>query len=94
MSPAESCIRRVYLSVAGLKVVRESRSFRTYEAQLSGSGIAVHSHKVPTVVIIVSGAAMAKKRLDQPGQSAFIPAGEEHQVVAQGDARVIEIEVR
>jgi len=82
------------LAVDGLKVVRESRSFRIYEAQLSGSSVPVHSHKVPTVVILVSGEVTAGALLNQPGQSTFIPAGQDHQIVAQGDAHVVEIEVR
>ena len=83
------------LSVAGLKVLRENRAFRIYEVQTSGSGVPVHFHQVPAVAIVVSGEAMAgDKRLDQPGQSALIPAGQEHQIVAHGEALVIEIEVR
>lgn len=83
------------LTVAGMQVVRENRAFRIYDVQLSGSGVPVHSHQVPAVAIVVSGEVLAgDKRLDQPGQSAFIPAGREHQIVAQGAARVIEIEVR
>ena len=52
------------LNVAGLKVVRENRSFRIYDAQ---AGAPVHSHQVPTVAIVVSGEAMAEdKHLDHP----------------------------
>ena len=83
------------LAVAGMKAVRENRAFRIYDLELSGSGVPVHSHQVPAVAVVVSGEVMAgDKRLDQPGQSVFIPAGKEHQIVALGDARVIEIEVR
>jgi len=83
------------LHAAGLKILRENRSFRMYEAELSGSSVAAHSHEVPTVVILVSGEAMAgDKRLDQPGRWAVVPAGSQHQVTSPGNARVIEIEVR
>jgi hypothetical protein len=83
------------LTVDGMKMIRESRSFRAYEAELSGSSGAVHSHDVPTVVILVSGQAMAgDKRLDRPGDWAYVPADEKHRVVAPEAARVIEIEVR
>jgi mannose-6-phosphate isomerase-like protein (cupin superfamily) len=83
------------LTVAGMKMTRESRSFRIYETELSGSSGVAHSHEVPTVVIVVSGEAMAgDKRLDQPGSWAYIPAGDKHQVAAQGKVRLIEIEVR
>jgi quercetin dioxygenase-like cupin family protein len=83
------------LTAAGLKMTKENRSFRIYETELSGSSSEMHSHEVPTVVIVVSGEVMAgDKRLDQPGRWAYIPAGKRHQVVARGNARVIEVEVR
>ena len=83
------------LAIEGMKMIRESRSFRAYEAELSGSGGPVHAHDVPTVVILVSGEAMAgDKRLDRPGEWVYVPAGEKHRVVAQDAARLIEIEVR
>lgn len=83
------------LHTEGMKILRENRSFRMYETELSGSSVAAHSHEVPTVVVLVSGEAMAGgKRLDQPGRWALVPAGEPHQVTSQGSARVIEIEVR
>ena len=83
------------LTVSGLKLVKENRAFRIYETPLSGSTTPLHSHQVPTMVIVVSGTAMAgDKRLDRPGQSAFVPAGTQHQLAAQGDAQVFEIEVR
>ena len=83
------------LTAAGMKITKESRSFRIYETELSSSSSVEHSHEVPTVVILVSGEAMAgDKRLDQPGSWAYIPAGDKHQVAARGNARVVEIEVR
>ncbi|HUI82409.1 MAG TPA: hypothetical protein VLY24_31010 [Bryobacteraceae bacterium] len=82
------------VAVMGLNVVKESRSFRIYDAQLSDSSIPAHSHKVPTVVIVVSGAVTAGQTLDQPGQSVFIAAGKDHEIVAYGHAHVVEIEVR
>ena len=83
------------LAVAGMKVIKENRSFRIYETELSGSSGAAHSHDVPAVVTLVSGEAMAgDKLLDQPGRWVYIPAGEKHQVTARGNAKVIEIEVR
>ncbi len=83
------------LADPGLKIIRENRSFRVYDTNLSGSGVAAHAHEVPTVVILVSGEAMAgEKLLDQPGRWALVPAGIKHQITARGDAHVIEIEVR
>jgi hypothetical protein len=83
------------LSVANMKMTRESRSFRIYDTELSGASGVAHSHEVPAVVILVSGEAMAgDKRLDESSRWAYIPAGQEHQVSAKGNARVIEIEVR
>jgi len=55
----------------------------------------VHSHDVPTVVVLVSGeATVGAKHLDHPGQWVLIPAGENHTVAAQADTHIIEIEVR
>ena len=80
------------LSVPGLRVLRESRAFRAYDC---GLGMPAHAHQVPTVTILVSGSAMAgDKHLDRPGQAVFIPAGQQHQITMNDDARVIEIEVR
>lgn len=83
------------LTVEGLKVIRESRSFRIYESELSDSRGTAHAHPVPVVVVLVSGeVAAGNKQLEQPGGWAYIPAGESHQVVAHGTARIIEVEVR
>jgi quercetin dioxygenase-like cupin family protein len=83
------------LIAAGLTMTRETRSFRIYETELSSSSGGLHYHEVPTVVILVSGEAMAgDKQLDQPGRWAYIPAGDKHQIAARGKARLIEIEVR
>jgi quercetin dioxygenase-like cupin family protein len=83
------------IHAAGTNMLRENRSFRMYETELSGPAVVAHSHEVPTVVILVSGEAMAgERRLDQPGRWALVPAGEQHQISSQGNARVIEIEVR
>ena len=83
------------VQVPGLKMARESRAFRIYETELSGSSEPLHAHQVPVVVILVSGeAAAGEKRLDQPGSWIYIPAGEKHQVAAEGAARLVEIEVR
>jgi hypothetical protein len=86
-----------YPPTADRKPLRESRSFRIYDEQLSGSAsnLSPHSHQVPTVVVLVSGEAMVgDKRLDQPGAWAYVPSSEKHQIVAHGDAHVVEIEVR
>ena len=83
------------VSVAGMKIAKESRSFRIYEMELSSSSQPLHSHEAPTVVILVSGEALADgKRLSQPGDWARVPAGEKHLVAASGMARFVEIEVR
>jgi hypothetical protein len=83
------------LLAAGMTMTKESRSFRIYETELSSSSGVVHSHEVPTIVILVSGEATASnKRLDQPGSWAYIPAGDKHQIAAQSKAHLIEIEVR
>jgi hypothetical protein len=83
------------VEVPGLKMTRESRAFRIYEAELSGSSGPLHTHEVPVVVILISGEAMAgDKRLDQPGSWIYIPAGEKHRVAAEAAARLVEIEVR
>jgi hypothetical protein len=78
------------VTVEGLKMTRENRAFRAYEADAT---VAAHVHEVPTVVVLVSGTATAGgKQLDQPGQWAYIAAGEKHQVTGSG--QIIEIEVR
>ncbi|PWU00160.1 MAG: hypothetical protein C5B51_25815 [Terriglobia bacterium] len=83
------------LHIEGTKLVRENRSFRIYETELNGSSTMTHSHEVATVVVVVSGEAIAGERqLSQPGRWALVPAGEKHQVTAAGSARVVEIEVR
>ena len=83
------------LTVAGMKMTRENRSFKIYETELSNASGVAHSHEVPTVVILVSGEAMAgDQRLDQPGRWVYIPAGEKHHITAQRQARLVEIEVR
>ena len=48
-----------YEPPAGMKPARESRSFRIYDLLLSGSNAPAHSYAVPSVVILVSGEAMA-----------------------------------
>ena len=83
------------VDIPGMKVLRENRSFRSYGLDGSGSAVAPHAHAVPTAVVLVSGEVMAGgKHLTEPGQWALIPAGEQHQVTAHGDARFVEIEVR
>ena len=83
------------VEVPGLKMTRESRAFRIYETELSGSSELLHAHEVPVVVILVSGEAVAgDKRLDQPGGWVYIPRGEKHRVAAEGAARLVEVEVR
>src|SRR5262249_46878549 len=65
------------VSVEGLKMTRENRAFRAYEADLSSAPVATHIHEAPTVVVLVSGEATAGgKHLTEPGQWAYIPSGE------------------
>jgi uncharacterized cupin superfamily protein len=83
-----------YDAPEGRKPVRESRSFRIYDEQLAGSS-GPHAHQVPSVIVLVSGEVTAGgKHLDQPGAWAYFPAGDKHQIVAKGDAHLVEIEVR
>jgi quercetin dioxygenase-like cupin family protein len=83
------------VTVPGVKMTRENRSFRVYETELSGSSGVPHSHAVPTIVVLVSGEAVTgKQHLDKPGTWAYIPAGEPHQIEAAGNAKLVEIEVR
>ena len=83
------------LNSTGLNVIRENRAFRIYDSDFSTSGVADHAHEVPTVIVLVSGEAMAgDKKLDQPGNWAVVPAGKPHRLTARGTARIVEIEVR
>lgn len=83
------------LNIEGLKVLRENRSFRIYETDLSASAVLEHSHKVPTVVVLVSGEVTAgDKRLDLAGSWTLVPAGDKHQIAARSNAHIVEIEVR
>ena len=76
--------------VPGLKVLKESRSFRCYDVE---PGSAMHSHSVPVVVVLISGqAATAGEKLDHDGAAVYLSAGREHQVTGSG--RVVEVEVR
>jgi quercetin dioxygenase-like cupin family protein len=78
-----------------MKMTRESRSFRIYETELSASSGAPHSHPVPAVVVLVSGEAnTGKKHLDKPGGWVYISAGEQHQIEAPRNAKLVEIEAR
>ena len=78
-----------------LTVVRENRSFRVYRADLAERAVVAHAHSVPTVVVLISGKAMAGDQpLDEPGRWALLPAGEKHQIAARGEAQLLEIEVR
>jgi quercetin dioxygenase-like cupin family protein len=78
-----------------MKMTRESRSFRTYEIELSASSGVPHSHTVPAVVVLVSGEAdTGKKHLDKPGDWVYISAGEQHRIEASGNAKLVEIEAR
>lgn len=76
-----------------LRVIRENRPFRVYDTDLAG--VREHAHQVPTVVVLVSGEAMAgDQRLDQPCRWALVPAGENHRITSLGNARIVKIEVR
>ena len=83
------------LADPALAAVRENRSFRVYRANLAGPAVIAHAHVVPTVVVLISGKAMAgDQELDEPGRWALVPAGEKHQITARGEAQLLEIEVR
>lgn len=84
------------VNIPGAKIVRENRSFRIYDAELSESGIAAHVHPVPTVIVLVSGHAMvgASTHLDLPGSWTLVPAGDKHSIATEAYAHIIEIEVR
>jgi hypothetical protein len=78
------------VAAKGLAVTRESRAFRSYEV---GPGSAPHTHRVPTVVVLIAGeAATAGDRMRRAGAAVYIAAGEEHHVTGSG--RVVEVEIR
>ena len=78
------------VAAAGLKVTRESRAFRSYDVE---AGSATHTHRVPTMVVLISGqASTGGEKLDRGGASVYIPAGQAHLVAGAG--KVVEVEVR
>ena len=85
------------LGGSGVDLVKESRAFRIYEVKLPGGSETGHTHKVPTIAVIVSGDVTAgEQTLDRPGRWVFIPAGRAHKLkaIGSGEAHVVEIEVR
>jgi mannose-6-phosphate isomerase-like protein (cupin superfamily) len=78
------------VAATGLKVIRESRAFRSYDVEM---GSAPHTHQVATVVVLISGnASTSGEKLDRDGAAVYIPAGQEHSVTGSG--KVVEVEVR
>jgi mannose-6-phosphate isomerase-like protein (cupin superfamily) len=56
-----------------------------------------HTHKVPTVAILISGEIAAGQGTQRSaGDCIFVPAGEPHEFAATnpGQARIIEVEIR
>lgn len=83
------------------KMTREARSFRLYDVALSkATSQTSHTHAVPTIAVLISGAVMSDgpdkqakenpgapvglKQLTQPGQWILVPAGDTHHVVRLG----------
>ena len=83
------------------KMTREARAFRLYDVSLTrDTSQTSHTHTVPTIAVLVSGAVMSDgpdkqakdnpgapvglKQLTQPGQWILVPAGDTHHVVRLG----------
>ena len=83
------------------KMTRESRAFRLYDVNLTrDTSQTSHTHAVPTVAVLISGAVMSDgpdkqakanpgapvglKQLTQPGQWILVPSGDTHHVVRLG----------
>ncbi|MEO8255915.1 MAG: hypothetical protein ABI868_01085 [Acidobacteriota bacterium] len=92
------------------KLATESRAFRIYDVRLEGERSQVmHTHAVPTIVVLISGNAMSEgpntqakanapapvglKQLDQPGQWLLVPSGDTHYVVRLGTADARLVEI-
>lgn len=85
----------------GTTLATESRAFRVYDVRLGRDAAQTsHTHAVPTIVVLVSGAAMSDgpdthakalapapvglKQLTQTGEWILVPAGDTHHVVRLG----------
>jgi len=83
------------------KMTREARAFRLYDVSLTrDTSQTSHTHAVPTVAVLVSGAVMSDgpdkqakdnpgapvglKQLTQPGQWILVPSGDTHHIVRLG----------
>ena len=93
------------------KMTTESRAFRVYDVRLAPKGISQtsHTHAVPTIAVLVSGAVMSDgpdaqakanapapvglKQLTQPGQWILVPAGDTHHVVRLGTGDARVVEI-
>lgn len=92
------------------KMTRESRAFRLYDVGLSReTSQTSHTHAVPTVAILISGAVMSDgpdtqakanpgapiglKQLTQPGQWILVPSGDTHHLVRLGPGEARIVEI-
>lgn len=89
------------VTVPGQEIVLESRAFRAADVRLPRDGeTPVHTHPVPTLVVLVSGAATAGGGapgvLRETGAWRLVPADEAHALEAApgAEAYVVEVEIR
>ncbi len=93
-----------------IKPTTESRAFRVYDVKLAReSSQTTHTHAVPTIAVLIAGAAMSDgpdaqakanapapvglKQLTQAGQWLLIPAGDTHHLVRLGTADARIVEI-
>jgi quercetin dioxygenase-like cupin family protein len=82
------------------EMVNETRAFRIYDVRLQADRVETsHTHSIPVVVVLVTGKVAETgntRRLEQPGDWLFIPAGGSHRVKRDGTdpVHVVEIEAR
>jgi hypothetical protein len=92
------------------KMTAEARSFRLYDVTLSKeTSQTSHTHAVPTVTVLISGAVMSDgpdkqakanpgapvglKQLTQPGQWILVPSGDTHHIVRLGVGNARVVEI-
>jgi quercetin dioxygenase-like cupin family protein len=92
------------------KTITESRAFRMYDVRLGRQPAQTsHTHAVPTLVILLSGAVLSDgpdakakefapapvglKQLTRPGEWLLVPAGDTHHVVRLSNADARVVEI-